>query len=80
LRSLPGQVAAQSATDRPRATVEIQEVVIEVGPAPAPAPVPAADPAANLDCDSLLDCVLRAWEERLQRGYRPGQGPSLAFS
>lgn len=80
LRSLPGRITAQAAAERPRATIEIEEVVIEIGPAPEASRGTPSSPIEEADIDSLLDRLIQAWEERLQRGYQPGEGPSLAFA
>jgi hypothetical protein len=76
LRSLPGAVVGQTAAERPRATIEIQEVVIELAPRPAPDSEPPSPPIHS----SMIDQVIEELEELFQRGYRPGQGFAQAFA
>jgi hypothetical protein len=74
---LPRQVIGAAGAEIPRATVEIQDVIIEIAP-PTPGPAtPQVIPVAN---HSNLTDLLEEWYDLEQRGYLPGQGLPLSYA
>jgi hypothetical protein len=70
-RSIPGRVVADAALERSRATVEIENVVIEVQ-APDVAPSSSSSPAPSPDAQSLIERVEEERQRLYDRGARPG--------
>ncbi|OYY91544.1 MAG: hypothetical protein B7Y45_03025 [Sphingomonas sp. 28-66-16] len=73
--SIPGAVATES-IDRPRASIEIADVVIDLTP-PTP-PRPAAEPHAARDIESITMEVLAHLDELQRRGLRFVPGAPMA--
>lgn len=74
-QTIPGQIVQQAPAEQPLATVDIQEVVIEVEPPESGGPPSSVDTSS-----SLFEALMQEWHELQQRGYRPGQGFPLAFT
>ena len=68
--TLPSRITEAAATERPRATIDIQDVVIEVAPPTEEAtPPPEAPPAPPpLTDEQILGAVLRAIHDLEERG------------
>ncbi len=74
-QTIPGQIVQQAPAEQPLATVDVQEVVIEVEPPESGGPPSSVDTSY-----SLFEALMQEWHELQQRGYRPGQGFPLAFT
>lgn len=78
-RSLPATIAAQT-IDRPRATVDIQDVTIEITQPPAPETATRGTLAPSALTDSVLDRIAEALRRRsrelIDRAYVPDPGTS----
>lgn len=68
--TLPSRITEAAATERPRATIDIQDVVIEVAPPTeaAAAPPEAAPAPPPLSDEQILGAVLRAIHDLEERG------------
>jgi hypothetical protein len=75
--SLPGRIVESAPSERPRATVAIQEVVIEVEPPaePTPTDTPPLGPSGGVDVQELMQQLFDLQE----RGFRPAHATPLAF-
>ncbi len=81
-RGIPGRVvAAAPLGERPRATIEIRDVLIELEPPPASAPSaePAAEPEPEACREQFMDQFSLAMFESSRRGRRDGPWPLLAW-
>jgi hypothetical protein len=76
---LPRQVVGAAASETPRATVEIQDVIIEIAP-PTPGQSPTASQIIPVDGRPRLMDLMEEWHDLEQRGFRPGQGLPLSYT
>ncbi len=76
--SIPGRIVSETAGERPRATIEIENVVIEVTPA-APTETQPQEGAPPVQPTGALQ-MMEEMDELIYRGYRPHLGHPLAFA
>jgi hypothetical protein len=70
--SIPGQIVGE-AVDRPRASIEIEDVVIDIT-TPTPVPGTGAPPLSDAQVDELFDRFEYRIHEREQRGHQAAPG------
>ncbi|MBZ4417435.1 hypothetical protein [Myxococcus sp. RHSTA-1-4] len=71
--TLPARITEAAQAERPRATVEIRDVIIELAPPPAAAasPVPTALAPRRMSDEEILGAVVRAIHDLEERGITP---------
>jgi hypothetical protein len=76
---LPRQVVGATG-EGPRATIEIEDVIIELAPPTAIEPAPQQPRMIPVDERLNLLYLMEEYHDLEQRGYRPGQGQPSAFA